>query len=98
MPGDVAKRGGINCVVKFFSVGKWGFIVVDSKGCRPEAKNEVDVPGGHLVTTKEKVGKFKLEAIVVWFPVVKPQIQMTRRCFRRYIVSILIADLSCEQS
>ena len=97
LPGDIAKRGRINYIVKIFSVGKWGLILVDSKRCRPETKNEVDVPGGHLVTTKEKVGKFELESIIVRLPVVRCRIWITGRCVRRYILSVLITYLSWKQ-
>ena len=67
---------------------------MDGKRCRPETKNEVDVPGRHLASMEEEVGEFKLEAIVVGLPVVRPQIQITGRCVRWYKISILIAYLS----
>ena len=47
---------------------------MDSKRCHPETKNEVDVPSKHLVLMEEEVGEFKLEAIVVGLPVVRPWI------------------------
>ena len=46
---------------------------MDGKRHCPETKNEVDVPSQHLVTTEEEVGKFELEAIIVWLPVVRLQ-------------------------
>lgn len=86
--------------MKVFSIRKWGLITVDSKRCRPKIKKGVDVAGRHLVTPEEKVGKFELEAIIIWLPlaVVRLQIRIRRRCVRLYsIVSVLITDLSYKQ-
>jgi hypothetical protein len=67
---------------------------VDGKRCRPETKDEVNVPGRHLVATEEEVGEFELEAIMVWLPVLRFQIRMTGRRVGRYKISILITDPS----
>ena len=47
---------------------------MDGKRCHPETKNEVNVSDRHLVTMEEEVGKFELEAIIVWLLVVRLQI------------------------
>ena len=75
-PDNVAKRSGINDIIKFFSIGKWGLILMDHKRCRPETKNEVDVPSRHLVMTEEEVGKFELEAIIVCFQLLGPRLKL----------------------
>lgn len=66
------------------------------KRCSPEVKDEVDVPGGHLIATIQKVSNFKLETSIVWCPVVRTSIRITwrRRCIGWYVVAILIADPS----
>ena len=75
MPRDITKEGGINSAVKF-CVGKWGLIIVNSKICCPETKNENDDLSRCLIMTDSdlEVGKFELEAIIVWLPVMRLQI------------------------